>query len=262
MRWLLLWLFCALPASADVLRLAVATSVENSGLAAVLLPAYEAATGDELHAIIVGTGRALSLGAAGDVDAVLTHAPEAEEAAVVAGDFTHRREIMFNEFVLIGPANDPAQVADAVDITDAFTRLAATRARFASRGDESGTHRAEQRIWAAARIDPTEFSGRWYRETGTGMGATLNTAVAMDAYVLSDIATWRSFGNKRDFAVLFSGDPALFNQYAYLPVSEARHPHVARAAAERLEAWLAGPGQVLIAQFRVGGEALFSPNAR
>ncbi|MEM1374757.1 MAG: substrate-binding domain-containing protein [Pseudomonadota bacterium] len=248
------WCLLAIPVSAEEIRLAVTTSFENSGLAAVLLPAYEADTGDAVRVIVVGTGRALSLGAAGDIDAALTHAPEAEAAAVAQGHFTHRREIMFNDFVLIGPADDPADIATARDAAAALARIAAAEARFASRADESGTHKAEQRLWASAGREPTTASGRWYREMGSGMGATLNAAVAMDAYVLSDRASWLTFGNQRSHRILFEGDPALFNQYAFLPVKAA-------PATQRLEAWLSGKGQQVIADYTLEGETLFTPNA-
>ncbi|MEM1233328.1 MAG: substrate-binding domain-containing protein [Pseudomonadota bacterium] len=255
MRAFLLWCLLALPASAEEIRLAVTTSFENSGLAAVLIPAYEAASGDAVRVVVVGTGRALSLGAAGDVDAVLTHAPEAEEAAVAAGHFTHRREIMSNDFVLIGPRNDPAAIGIAPTAAAALAFIAQAEARFASRADESGTHKAELRLWGAAGIDPDAASGRWYREMGTGMGATLNAAVAMDAYVLSDRASWLTFGNQRSHRILFAGDPALFNQYAFLPVKDA-------PATQRLEAWLTGRGQQVIADYTLEGVTLFTPNAK
>lgn len=243
----------------DVLRLAVTTSFDNSGLSEVLIPAYEATTGDDVQLIVVGTGRALGLGAAGDVDAVLTHAPEAEAAAVAEGHFLRRTEVMYNDFVLIGPANDPAAISAAATAQDALSRIAASGDIFVSRGDESGTHKAEQRLWAE---DPRAASGRWYRETGSGMGATLNTAVAMGAYALSDRASWLTFGNQREHTILFAGDPALFNQYAFLIVPPERHPQVASAAAERFEAWLTGAGQAIIGSYTLAGQALFVPNAR
>ncbi|MEO0484465.1 MAG: substrate-binding domain-containing protein [Pseudomonadota bacterium] len=263
MRWLTVCLaVLGGPAAADVLRLAVTTSFDNSGLSGVLIPAYEAASGDEVQIIVVGTGRALGLGAAGDVDAALTHAPEAERAAVAAGHFTHRREVMYNDFVVLGPRDDPAGIAGAATAGAALVQIADAEAIFVSRGDESGTHRAELALWQAAGRDPRGASGRWYRETGTGMGATLNTAVAMGGYALSDRASWLTFGNQRDHAVLFQSDPALFNQYALLPVDPARHSHVAADAVARFEAWLTGPGQAVIAGYTLEGEALFVPNAQ
>ncbi|MEM8591788.1 MAG: substrate-binding domain-containing protein [Pseudomonadota bacterium] len=261
-RAILLWLALACSAQAEEMRLAVTTSFENSGLAEVLIPAYEAASGDNVRVVVVGTGRALSLGEAGDVDAVLTHAPGAEEAAVAAGHFSHRREIMYNDFVLLGPKGDPAGIRNATSASDALHSIAAAQAIFASRGDQSGTHKAELAIWESAGIDPSSASGRWYRETGTGMGSTLNTAVVMGAYVLSDRASWLTFGNRRDHEIVFEGDAALWNQYAFLPVDPKRHGFVANDAAMRMEAWLAGPGQAVIAAYTLNGRSLFVPNAR
>ncbi|MCH2075261.1 MAG: substrate-binding domain-containing protein [Rhodobacteraceae bacterium] len=255
MRSLLLWLCLALPASADEFRLAVTTSFENSGLAGELIPAYEAASGDEVRLIVVGTGRALSLGAAGDVDAVLTHAPAAEDKAVEDGDFLRRTEVMYNDFVLLGPADDPAMARSAATAADALARIADAAALFTSRGDDSGTHKAELALWATADRDPGAASGRWYREIGNGMGATLNAAVAMDAYVLSDRASWLTFGNRRDHAILFEGDSALFNQYSFLPTEET-------PATQRFEAWLTGPGQEVIGAYALEGQKLFIPNAQ
>ncbi|MEL7300511.1 MAG: substrate-binding domain-containing protein [Pseudomonadota bacterium] len=243
--------------AADTLRLAVTTSFENSGLAAVLIPAYEAATGDTVDLVVAGTGRALRLGAAGDVDAALTHAPEAEAAAVASGAYRYRREVMFNDFVILGVANDPAGAARAATAAEALGRIAEGEARFVSRGDESGTHKAELALWAETGVDVAVASGRWYLETGTGMGATLNIAVALGAYTLSDRASWLTFGNKRDMGIVFEGDPALFNQYALLPATRTGQPE----AVARFEAWLTGPGQAVIASYRLGGEALFTPNA-
>ncbi|MEL6913712.1 MAG: substrate-binding domain-containing protein [Pseudomonadota bacterium] len=257
LRATLLALLATSAAQAETLRLAVTTSFDNSGLAAVLIPAYEAASGDRVDLVVAGTGRALGLGAAGDVDAVLTHAPDAEAAAVEAGHYTHRREIMFNDFVLIGRDTDPADVASAERAQEALARIARRGARFVSRGDESGTHKAERALWAATGIDVSAASGTWYLETGTGMGATLNIAVALGAYTLSDRASWLTFGNKRDMGIAFEGDPALFNQYAFLPATRTARP----AAVARLETWLTGPGQAVIAGYRLGGEALFTPNA-
>ncbi|MEM6477604.1 MAG: substrate-binding domain-containing protein [Pseudomonadota bacterium] len=262
MKAVLVWWLLAMPAGAETLRLALSTSVENSGLAGVLIASYEAATGDEVRAIIAGSGRGLALGAAGDVDAVISHAPELESAAVASGSFSHRAAFMFNDFVLIGPEDDPAGISGAASAAEAFARLRAAQARFLSRGDESGTHEAEKRLWLASGAVPRSASGRWYLETGTGMGATLNTAVALGGYTISDRATWASFANKRGHRIVFEGDPALFNQYAFLPVSGEKHPFVASAAAARFEAWLLGDGQSVIEAFEIAGVRLFTPNAR
>ncbi|PWJ21743.1 substrate-binding domain-containing protein [Jannaschia seohaensis] len=256
---LLLMLLTTLPASAETLRMAVTTSFDASGLADILLPEIAAETGIDVQLLVVGTGQALRLGEAGDVDAVLVHSRAAEESFVAQGHATHRREIMYNDFVLIGPVSDPAEIADAPDAATALARIAAAGTPFVSRGDDSGTHKAELRLWNAAELSP---EGGWYRPVGAGMGAALNTAVAMGAYVLSDRATWLNFGNRDDMTILFEGDPALFNQYAYLPVAPDRHPHVPHDRALRLEDWLTGPrGQALIDGYTIAGERLFTANA-
>lgn len=252
----------AAPAAAETMRMAVTTSFHNSGLSGILLPAIRKDLGLKVHLLVVGTGQALRLGAAGDVDAVLVHSKAAEEAFVAAGNATHRREIMFNDFVLLGPAADPAGIRLAKSGQAALKAIADTRSVFVSRGDDSGTHKKELSLWKAAGREP-ERLGRWYRAVGAGMGAALNAAAAMDAYILSDRASWLNFGNKRGLKLLFGGDPALFNQYAYLPVSPAKHPHVKAGAARRLEAWLAGPrGKELIDGYRLKGARLFTHNAR
>ena len=246
-------------ASAETMRLAVTTSFENSGLADILLPQIAADTGIDIELIVVGTGQALRLGEAGDVDAVLVHSKAAEEAFITAGNATHRREIMYNDFVIIGPGDDPAGIAQAGDAPEALARIATAQAPFVSRGDDSGTHKAELTLWNAAGI-PTE--GDWYRPVGAGMGAALNTAVGMGAYVLSDRASWLKFGNKDGMSILFEGDPAMFNQYAYLPVNPARYDHIKAGAAARLEDWLVSErAEVLINGYRVADEQLFTFNA-
>ncbi len=252
----------AAPAMADSLRMAVTTSFHNSGLADVLLPEIAADLGLEVQLLVVGTGQALRLGRAGDVDAVLVHSRAAEERFVAEGHGTHRREIMFNDFVLVGPAADPAGIRGLTDTAEALKKIAASQTPFASRGDDSGTHRRELSLWQAAGID-VEAAGGWYRATGSGMGATLNTGVGMGAVILTDRASWLNFGNTSDYAILVEGDPALFNQYAFLPVNPARHPHVEADLATRLEAWLASEkGQALIGAYQIAGQRLFTPNAR
>ncbi len=244
---------------AGTLRMAVTTSFQNSGLADVLLPEIKADTGIDVQLIVVGTGQALRLGAAGDVDAVLVHARTAEEEFIADGHGTHRREIMYNDFVLIGPSDDPAGISDSASATDALQRIAAAQAPFVSRGDDSGTHKKELTLWKAAGIDP---EGSWYRPIGAGMGAALNTASAMNAYVMSDRASWLNFGNKGGLELLFAGDPALFNQYAFIPVNPQKHPQVRNDLAQRLEAWLTGArARALIDGYRIGGEKLFTFNA-
>ena len=254
--------WAAAAASAAEMKLAVTTSFHNSGLAEVLLPAIKADLDLEVHLLVVGTGQALRLGEAGDVDAVLVHSRAAEEAFVAQGYGTHRREIMYNDFVLIGPAEDPAGMKDATGVGAALMRVAEARLPFVSRGDDSGTHQREVSLWALAGIDTETADPAWYRAAGAGMGATLNTAAGMGAYVMSDRATWLNFGNKGGLEILFQGDPALFNQYAYLPVNPERHPHVRNDLAAALEAWLASEkGQAMIGAYQIGGQALFVPNA-
>lgn len=249
-------------ALADDLRMAVTTSFHNSGLADILLPEIRADIGLEVQMLVVGTGQAIRLGQAGDVDAILVHSRAAEEAFVADGYGTHRREIMYNDFVLIGPMEDPAQVAAADGIVDALTRLSTARAIFVSRGDDSGTHKRELSLWNQADIDTDSADPDWYRAAGAGMGATLNVAVGMNGYVLSDRASWLNFGNKTGMAILFEGDPALFNQYAYLPVNPARHPHAKIDLALALENWLAsGKAQAMIGAYTIDGQTLFVPNA-
>lgn len=252
----------ALPAQSDTMRMAVTTSFHNSGLSDVLLPAIEADTGIEVQLLVVGTGQALKLGEAGDVDAILVHSRSAEEAFVAAGHGTHRREIMYNDFVLVGPSDDPADVAGAETAAAALTAILAAEAPFVSRGDDSGTHKKEVGLWLAARLEPESF-GPWYRSVGAGMGAALNTASAMQAHILTDRASWLNFRNKGDLAILFEGDPALFNQYAYIPVNFLRHPHVQVDLAARLEDWLTSQAaQALIDGYAIGGQPLFTFNAK
>ncbi|MEM8849411.1 MAG: substrate-binding domain-containing protein [Pseudomonadota bacterium] len=259
-RALMLALLLPVAAQAEAMKMAVTTSFNNSGLADVLLPEIEAETGIELQLLVVGTGQALRLGAAGDVDAVLVHSKAAEEAFVADGSGTHRREVMYNDFVIVGPADDPAGIAGAGNAAEALEMIAAAEALFVSRGDDSGTHKAEMRLWDSAGLVP---EGAWYRPVGAGMGAALNTAAGMGAYVLSDRASWLNFGNREGMAIGFQGDPVLFNQYAYLPVNPERHPHVKADAAARLEAWLTSDRAAeLINGYRVAGEQLFTFNAQ
>ncbi|KMW59612.1 ABC-type tungstate transport system, periplasmic binding protein [Candidatus Rhodobacter oscarellae] len=245
----------------ETLRMAVTTSFHNSGLAEVLLPRIKADLDLDVQLLVVGTGQALRLGRAGDVDAILVHSRAAEEAFVTEGYGTHRREIMYNDFVLVGPSDDPARISGSADAVAALRAIASNATTFVSRGDDSGTHKKELRLWQGAGLAPEDFE-RWYRSVGAGMGAALNAAAGMDAYILADRASWLNFGNKAGLALLFAGDPELFNQYAYLPVNPDRHPHVQAAQAGRLEAWLVSPvAQALIDGYQIGGETLFVFNA-
>ncbi|WP_299616670.1 substrate-binding domain-containing protein [uncultured Tateyamaria sp.] len=247
--------------AADQMRMAVTTSFHNSGLADVLLPEIEKDLDLEVQLLVVGTGQALKLGRAGDVDAILVHSRAAEEAFVSEGYGTHRREIMYNDFVFIGPANDPARIGTAETATVALQNIATSEAPFVSRGDDSGTHKKELSLWSEAEITVDTF-GTWYNAVGAGMGAALNTASGLNAYVLADRASWLNFGNKGDLALLFAGDPVLFNQYAYLPVNPARHSHVKSGLAAKLEAWLTSDqAQELIDGYTIDGETLFVFNA-
>lgn len=248
-------------ANAEDMRLAVTTSFHNSGLADVLLPEIKKDLGLDVQLLVVGTGQAIKLGEAGDVDAILVHSRKAEDAFIASGGGTHRREIMYNDFVFIGPDNDPATIADAPDAVGALRNIHEVEALFVSRGDDSGTHKKEIALWTEAGLDPQEF-GEWYRAVGSGMGATLNAAVGMGAYVMSDRASWLNFGNKDGLAILFSGDPVLFNQYAYLPVNPEKHSHVKADLALRLEGWLASArAESFINNYTINGQTLFTFNA-
>ncbi|WP_299841964.1 substrate-binding domain-containing protein [uncultured Roseovarius sp.] len=245
---------------ADEMKMAVTTSFHNSGLAEVLLPEIKKDTGIEVQLLVVGTGQALRLGEAGDVDAILVHAKTAEEKFVAAGNATHRTEIMYNDFVIVGPTADAAGVTGAADAADALQKISGAQVSFVSRGDDSGTHKKELSLWDAAGVAP---EGNWYNAVGAGMGAALNTASGMNAYILSDRASWLNFGNKGDLALLFAGDPVLFNQYAYLPVNPQKHAHVKSALADQLEAWLISDrAKELIDGYRLSGEQLFTFNAK
>lgn len=253
--------FWASVCAADQMRLAVTTSFDSSGLADVLLPAIKDDLDLEVHLLVVGTGQALRLGEAGDVDAVLVHSKAAEEAFVAGGHGTHRREIMYNDFVLIGPMTDPAGISAAESAAEALQNVAGAAAPFVSRGDNSGTHKAELAAWAQTGLEVEAFEG-WYRPVGAGMGQALNTAAAMEAYILSDRASWLNFSNKGGLALLYSGDPALFNQYAYLPVDPDKNDNVRNDLAMALETWLTSPrAQALINDYTINGETLFVFNA-
>lgn len=246
----------------DVMKLAVTTSFHNSGLSDVLLPEIQKDLGLEVQLLVVGTGQALKLGQAGDVDAILVHSRKAEDKFLAEGFGTHRREIMYNDFVFIGPDSDPAQISEAGSAVAALQKIEAGKAPFVSRGDDSGTHKKELGLWSAADLDAGEFDG-WYRAVGAGMGAALNTASGMNAYIISDRASWLNFGNKGDLALLYAGDPVLFNQYAYLPVNPDLHSHVKTDLVADLENWLVSDkAKSLIDTYKINGETLFTFNAK
>ncbi|MCE0506520.1 substrate-binding domain-containing protein [Roseivivax sp. GX 12232] len=238
------------------------TSTANSGLYDHILPRFEAATGIRVSVVAVGTGQAIRNAENCDGDLLLVHAKPAEEAFVAAGHGSWRRDLMYNDFVIVGPEADPAGIAGTQDAEAALARIAEAGALFASRGDDSGTHKKEMALWSASGVSPEGASGTWYRETGSGMGATLNAAVGMGAYTLTDRASWISYENRQDFAVQVEGDADLFNQYGVIPVSAAHCPSVKAEAAEVFAGWLlSDEGQAAIAGHEVAGQQLFFPNA-
>ncbi|MBB3065407.1 substrate-binding domain-containing protein [Limibacillus halophilus] len=253
------------PAVADETFILVqsTTSTQNSGLFDHVLPLFTQKTGIEVRVVAVGTGQAIKNAANGDGDVLLVHAKAAEEAFVAKGDGVSRADLMYNDFVIVGPADDPAGVAGMNNAIVALKKIAAAKARFASRGDDSGTHKKEVALWKAAGVDPTLESGSWYRETGSGMGATLNAAVGMGAYAMTDRATWISFANKADFKIQVEGDEALFNQYGVILVNPAKHPNVKADLGQAFIDWLLGSeGQAAIAAYKIDGQQLFFPNAK
>ena len=238
------------------------TSTANSGLYDHLLPKFKAETGITAHVVAVGTGQAIRNAQNCDGDVLLVHAKSAEEKFVADGFGVKRLDLMYNDFVLVGPQADPAGIADESDVVEALKKIAGSAALFASRGDDSGTHKKELALWAKAGIDPAPSSGKWYRATGSGMGATLNTAVGMGAYAMTDRATWINFKNKGDFKILTEGDRALFNQYGVILVNPAKCPDVKADLGQTFINWLVSPaGQANIAGHKIAGEQLFFPNA-
>ena len=246
---------------AKSITVASTTSTEQSGLFGYLLPLFTRKTGIEVRVVALGTGQALDVGRRGDADVVFVHDKAAEETFVAEGFATKRQEVMYNDFVLVGPKADPAK-AQGRDILDGLRKVAAAQATFVSRGDRSGTHAAELRYWKDAGLDPGALKGEWYKEIGQGMGPALNTASSMNGYVLADRGTWLSFKNRGDLAILVEGDNRLFNQYGVMLVNPAKHGHVKAAEGQAFIDWLVSPeGQTAIAGYRIGGEQLFFPNA-
>ena len=249
------------PAWAEHIILQSTTSTQNSGLYDAILPRFEAETGIAVRVVAVGTGQAIRNARNGDGDVLLVHSKPDEEAFVAAGWGLERIDVMYNDFVIVGPIEDEAGIRGRSDAAAALATLARSRTPFVSRGDDSGTHKKELSLWRTAGLDPQTESGTWYREAGAGMGATLNIAVGMAAYTLTDRGTWLSFRNKQSFAVLVEGDPRLFNQYGVIVVNPAKHPHVKIDPARRFVDWLTGPaGQAAIAGYTLGGRQLFFPN--
>jgi len=238
------------------------TSTEQSGLFSHLLPAFESDTGIKVRVVAVGTGQALDMGRRGDADVVFVHARSAEEKFLAEGQGVKRFPVMYNDFVLIGPKSDPAHVGGGHDIVAALQAIKAAQAPFVSRGDRSGTNIAELKLWKEARIDIARDKGPWYRDTGQGMGPALNSASAMDAYILSDRATWLSFRNRGNLGILVEGDKRLFNQYGVMLVNPDKHPNVKVELGRKFIDWLVSPrGQEVIASYKLGGKQLFFPNA-
>ncbi len=244
----------------NVIRLATTTSTENSGLLAFLLPRFTSQTGYHVHVIAVGTGKALRMGRDGDVDVVMVHAPKAETKFVAEGHGVKRYPLMFNDFVIVGPASDPAAIGQAKNAADAIQRIANRSALFVSRGDDSGTHMKEKSLWHHTQH---VTKGNWYREAGQGMGKVIQIAHELEAYTLADRGTWIAYQNKTSLKLLYQGDPILHNPYGVIAVNPQRYPDANYAGAQRLIAWLLSEtGQALIADFKVAGFQLFTPSAK
>ncbi|MBR0706486.1 extracellular solute-binding protein [Bradyrhizobium liaoningense] len=258
---LLLWSTIAF-AQDRTITVASTTSTEQSGLFGHLLPLFSKAEGINVKVVAVGTGQALDIGRRGDADVVFVHDRPAEDKFMSEGQGVKRFDVMYNDFVIIGPKSDPAQIAGSKDVTDALRKIAAAKAAFISRGDKSGTHAAELRLWKEAGVDLSAGKDSWYREIGQGMGPALNMASSSNAYLLSDRGTWLSFGNRGELTVLTEGDKRLFNQYGVMLVNPAKHPNVKAQDGQAFIDWLVSPkGQQAIAGYKVGGEQLFFPNA-
>jgi tungstate transport system substrate-binding protein len=244
------------------ITVASTTSTEQSGLFGRLLPAFEKASGIKVRVVALGTGQALDLARRGDADVVFVHDKAAEQKFVADGFGVKRQEVMYNDFVLVGPKSDPAKMAGK-NILDGLRRIEAAKTSFVSRGDKSGTHAAELRYWKAAGVDLDKVKGPWYRDTGSGMGPALNTAASMNAYILADRGTWLNFKNRGELSIVVEGDNRLFNQYGVILVNPARHPHVKQADGQKFIDWVVSPaGQQAIADYKIGGEQLFFPNAK
>jgi len=237
------------------------TSTEQSGLFGHILPVFTKKTGIQVRVVAQGTGQALKTGEQGNADVVFVHDPVAEQKFVDAGFGVDRRLVMYNDFIIVGPKNDPARIGGSKDVVAAYQKIAAAKAPFASRGDSSGTHAAELRLWKVANIDVKTAGAGWYRETGSGMGPTLNTASAMNAYAFTDRGTWLSFKNRGDLTISVEGDTRLFNQYGVMLVNPAKHAHVKVAEAKAFMDWITSKeGQDAIASYKIEGQQLFFPN--
>lgn len=245
------------------ITVASTTSTANSGLFNAILPTFEKETAIQVRVVAVGTGKAIRLARNGDADVLFVHHKSSEEKFVADGMGIERFDVMYNDFVLVGPKSDPAGIKESTTAADALQKIAKTESPFASRGDDSGTNKKELSLWKAALLDPKSVSGGWYRETGSGMGATLNVASGMDAYAMTDRATWLKFKNKGDLAILTEGDPALFNQYGIILVNEKKHPHVKSALGQTFVDWVVSDaGQALINDYKIQGNQAFFANAQ
>ena len=245
------------------ITVASTTSTEQSGLFKHLLPVFEQKTGIQVRVVALGTGQALDMGRRGDADVVFVHAKPLEEKFQAEDYGVKRFEVMYNDFVLVGPKADPAKVGGSRDIVAALQKIKAAQAPFASRGDKSGTHFAELELWKAAGVDIAKDKGPWYRDTGSGMGPTLNTASGMNAYALTDRGTWLSFKNRGELVISVEGDQRLFNQYGVMLVNPAKFPHVKKDMGQAFVDWIVSPeGQKAIADYKINGEQLFFPNAK
>ena len=260
------YLFLVLPVTAaddHFIVVQSTTSTQNSGLFDAILPVFRAQTGIEVRVVAVGTGQAIRNAQNGDADVLFVHAKPAEEKFVAEGWGIERYDVMYNDFVIVGPTEDPAGVGGMTDVVAALKKIEQKAASFASRGDDSGTHKAELRLWDQAGVDVSVVSGTWYRETGSGMGATLNVATGMSAYAMTDRATWIAFGNKGDFVVHMQGDARMFNQYGIILVNPAKFPNVKKEFGQEFVDWIIGTeGQAAISAFHVDGQQLFFANSR
>ena len=244
------------------ITVASTTSTEQSGLFGHILPMFEKEAGIKVRVVALGTGQALDLARRGDADVVFVHARAAEEKFLAEGEGVKRYPVMYNDFVLIGPRSDPARVGGGKDITEALKKIGSAQAPFVSRGDKSGTHLAERRLWKISGIDIEKAKGAWYRDVGQGMGPALNTANSMGAYILSDRGTWLAFRNRGDLTILVEGDTRLFNQYGVMLVNPEKHPSVKKKLGQAFIDWVISPGgQKAIADYKINGEQLFFPNA-
>jgi tungstate transport system substrate-binding protein len=255
----------SVPATArdQFITVASTTSTENSGLFAEMLPKFTEKTGIEVRVVAVGTGQSIRLAENGDADVLFVHHTPSEEKFVEEGYGVERFDVMYNDFVIIGPAADPVGLRGMNDVAKALAAIREAEAPLASRGDDSGTHKKELGLWQAAGLDASTFDATWYRETGSGMGATLNTASGMNAYVMSDRATWLNFGNKGDLEILLEGDERLFNPYGIILVNPERHPHVKAEMGQQFIDWVVSEeGQQVIADYRIQGEQAFFPSAK